>query len=178
MEYQNRLRNLIIVSLFLAGGIALNLIEPPILFFIAPGIKIGIANIATLITLYYFNSTYALLVGILRPVLVSLFKGNFLTLEFILSFTGSILATIFMIIFKKVFKDKISIIGVSMIGGIIHNFGQFIVVYYISKIEYLFYYLPILIVFGGISGFIIGYISKFLIKRLKDYEDEKRKSPW
>ncbi|MDI6861192.1 MAG: Gx transporter family protein [Caldisericia bacterium] len=178
MQYQNRLRNLIIVSLFLAGGIALNLIEPPVLFFIAPGIKIGIANIATLITLYYFNVAYSLLVGILRPILVSLIKGNFFTLEFILSFVGSILATCFMIIFKKVFKDKISIIGVSMIGGIMHNIGQFVMVYFISRIEYLFYYLPILIIFGGVSGFIIGYISKFLLKRLKEYEDEKRKSPW
>lgn len=178
MEYQSKLRNLIIVSLFLAGGIALNLIEPPILFFIAPGIKIGIANIATLITLYYFGATYSLLVGILRPILVSLIKGNFFTLEFILSFSGSFLATIFMIIFKKIFKDKISIIGVSMIGGIMHNIGQFMMVYIISKIEYLFYYLPILIIFGGISGFVIGYISKFLLKRLKEYEDEKRKSPW
>lgn len=178
MQYQNRLRNLIIVSLFLAGGISLNLIEPPVLFFIAPGIKLGIANIATLITLYYFNATYALLIGILRPILVSLIKGNFFTLEFILSFSGSILATIFMIIFKKIFKDKISIIGVSMIGGIMHNIGQFIMVYFISKVEYLFYYLPILIIFGGVSGFITGYLSKFLLKRLKEYEDEKRKSPW
>lgn len=178
MEYQNKLRNLIIVALFLAGGIALNLIEPPVLFFIAPGIKIGIANIATLITLYYLGATYSLLVGILRPILVSLIKGNFFTLEFILSFAGSILATLFMIIFKKIFKEKISIVGVSMIGGIMHNIGQFAMVYFISKIEYLFYYLPILIIFGGISGFIIGYISKFLLKRLKEYENEKRKSPW
>ncbi len=178
MECQSKLRNLIIVSLFLAGGIALNLIEPPVLFFIAPGIKIGIANIATLITLCYFGSTYSILVGILRPILVSLIKGNFFTLEFILSFAGSILATFFMIIFKKIFKEKISIVGVSMIGGIMHNIGQFIMVYFISKIEYLFYYLPILIIFGGISGFVIGYISKFLLKRLKQYEDEKKKSPW
>ncbi len=178
MECQSKLRNLIIVSLFLAGGIALNLIEPPVLFFIAPGIKIGIANIATLITLCYFGATYSILVGILRPILVSLIKGNFFTLEFILSFAGSILATFFMIIFKKIFKEKISIVGVSMIGGIMHNIGQFIMVYFISKIEYLFYYLPILIIFGGISGFVIGYISKFLLKRLKQYEDEKKKSPW
>jgi len=178
MEFQSRIRNLIIVSLFLAGGIALNLIEPPILFFIAPGIKIGIANIATLITLFYFGPTYSLVVGILRPIIVSLIKGNFLTLEFILSFSGSFLATIFMIFFKKIFKDKISIIGVSMIGGIMHNIGQFIMVLYISKIEYLFYYLPILIVFGGISGFTIGYVSKFLLKRLKEYEDEKKRTPF
>jgi len=172
MEFQNKLRSLIIVSLFLAGGIALNLIEPPVLFFIAPGIKIGIANIATLITLFYLGEVYSLFVGILRPILVSLIKGNFFTLEFILSILGSILATISMIIFKKIFKDKISIIGVSMVGGIMHNVGQFIGVYFISKIEYLFYYLPILIVFGGISGFLIGYISNLLLKRLKEYEDE------
>ncbi len=178
MEFQNRIKNFIIVSLFLAGGIAINLIEPPVLFFIAPGIKIGIANIATLITLYYFGPTYSIFVGILRPILVSLIKGNFFTLEFILSFSGSIISTIFMILFKKIFKEKISIIGVSMIGGIMHNIGQLSMVFYISKVGYLIYYLPILIFFGGISGFLIGYISKILLKRLKEYEDEKRRSPW
>ncbi|MGB9750426.1 MAG: Gx transporter family protein [Caldisericia bacterium] len=178
MEYQNKIRNLIILSVLLASGVALNLIEPPFLYFIAPGVKIGIANIATLFSLYYFGPLYSLLLGFLRPIVVSLIKGNLLTLEFILSFSGSIISTIFMIIFYKIGKKTISIIGVSIIGGIIHNFTQFMVVYIITNNLYLFFYLPVLIVFGGLSGFVIGLICNLLLKRIKEYENERRKSPW
>jgi len=73
-EYQNKIRNLIILSVLLAAGVALNLIEPPFLYFIAPGVKIGIANIATLFSLYYFGPPSSLLLGFLRPIVVSLIK--------------------------------------------------------------------------------------------------------
>lgn len=178
MEYQNKIRNLIILSVLLASGVALNLIEPPFLYFIAPGVKIGISNIATLFSLYYFGPLYALILSFLRPIVVSLIKGNLLTLEFILSFSGSIGSTIFMIIFYKLLKDKISTVGVSIIGGITHNMAQFFVVYIITNNIYLFFYLPVLIFFGGLSGFAIGLITNLLIKRVKEYENEKRKSPW
>lgn len=178
MVYQNKIRNLIILSVLLSSGVALNLIEPPFLYVIAPGVKIGIANIATLFSLFYFGPFYTLILGLLRPIVVSLIKGNLLTLEFILSFSGSIISTIFMIIFFKLGKEKISIIGVSIIGGIFHNFAQFIVIYIITNNIYLLFYLPILIFFGGLSGFAIGLITKLLLKRVKEYENEKRKSPW
>ena len=177
-EYQNKIRNLIILSVLLAAGVALNLIEPPFLYFIAPGVKIGVANIATLFSLYYFGPPSSLLLGFLRPIVASLIKGNFLTIEFILSFVGSIFSSIFMIIFYKIGKNKISTIGVSIIGGIMNNFAQFIVVYIITNNVYLFLYLPILIVSGGLAGFAIGFVTNLLLKRIKEYENEKRKSPW
>jgi len=83
-----------------------------------------------------------------------------------------------MIIFYKIGKNKISIIGVSIIGGIINNFAQFMAVYIITNNVYLFLYLPVLIVSGGLAGFAIGFVANLLLKRIKEYENEKRKSPW
>jgi len=105
-EYQNKIRNLIILSVLLAAGVALNLIEPPFLYFIAPGVKIGIANIATLFSLYYFGPPSSLLLGFLRPIVVSLIKGNFLNSWIYLIIVGSISSAIFMIIFYKMRKIK------------------------------------------------------------------------
>lgn len=178
MAYPNKTRKLIILSVLLAAGVSLNIVEPPFLNFIAPGIKIGIANIITLFSLFYFGPIDSLIISLLRPITVSLIKGNLLTLEFILSFSGSITSTIFMILFFKLLKNKISIIGVSIIGGMTHNIAQFLVVYFITNNIYLFFYLPLLIFFGGLAGFAIGLITKFLLKRIKEYEKEKRKSPW
>ncbi len=178
MPSQNRVRKLTILSLILASGIALNLVEPPFLFFLAPGIKIGFSNIATLFALYYFGGIEAVLIGALRPIIVSLIKGNVFTLEFILSFSGSISASILMLIFKKVGGKKISIKGVSIIGGITHNFAQFVMIYIMTLNKLLLLYLPLLLFFGGVSGFIIGLITQFLINRLKKFENEEKLTSW
>ncbi len=145
MPSQNKIKKLTILSLILASGIALNLVEPPFLFFLAPGIKIGFSNIATLFALYYFGGIEAVLIGALRPIIVSLIKGNIFTLEFILSFSGSISASILMLVFKKAGGKKISIKGVSIIGGITHNLAQFMVIYIVTLNKLLLLYLPLLL---------------------------------
>lgn len=178
MPSQNKVRKLTILSLILASGIALNLVEPPFLFFLAPGIKIGFSNIATLFALYYFGGIEAVTIGILRPTIVSLIKGNIFTLEFILSFSGSFTSSIFMVLFKKIGERKISVKGVSIIGGITHNLAQFVVIYIVTVNKLLLLYLPVLLLFGGVSGLIIGLITEFLIGRLKKFEDEEKFTPW
>ncbi|HDJ99827.1 MAG TPA: heptaprenyl diphosphate synthase, partial [Firmicutes bacterium] len=104
--------------------------------------------------------------------------GNIFTLEFILSFSGSVSAAILMLIFKKMGDKKISIKGVSIIGGITHNLVQFVVIYIMTLNKLLLFYLPLLLFFGGVSGFIIGLITQFLINRVKKFEDEEKLTPW
>ena len=67
-------------------------------------------------------------------------------------------------IFKK---SKLSIIGVSIIGALFHSIGQLVVATVFLKTMGVFYYLPYLIIFSLISGMIIGYISKEILKQMK-----------
>jgi heptaprenyl diphosphate synthase len=163
-------RLLIRLSLFVSLASVLQIFEtflmPPVL----PGLKIGLANVITVILLYKYSWKYAVFVSVMRTIVSSLFLGTFLTPSFVLSFSGALISSIVMIliIFIPYLSRAFSIFGVSVIGSIAHTFTQFIISYYLFiKHSGVFYFLPILLIISIISGLITGYISyKVLGKQL------------
>lgn len=128
-----------------------------------PGVKLGIANIIILICLYLLSNKDAFIVMLLKVILVSLlFTG---ITGFIYGAFGSLFSYISMLIFKK--TNLFSIIGISIIGAVMFNVGQILASMIFIRNIYIFYYLPILIFFGLISGFLTGIISHYIINRLK-----------
>ena len=62
---------------------------------------------------------------------------------------------------KKI--NKFSNVGVSICGGVSHNIGQIVVAALIVENMKLFFYLPILLISGALTGAVIGFISKKLL---------------
>lgn len=69
-----------------------------------------------------------------------------------------------MILLKR--WDRFSTVGVSVIGGILHNTGQILVAMLIMEIAQIVYYLPILCVSGIAAGVAVGIVSAILVKRV------------
>jgi heptaprenyl diphosphate synthase len=65
----------------------------------------------------------------------------------------------FMIFYPKF----LSIVGISIIGGVIHNLGQLLVAALIAKSWYIMLYLPILTVMGILAGILVGVTSSYLM---------------
>lgn len=130
-----------------------------------PGVKLGLANIITLIALYLFGYKETIIITILRIVLSSILFSSFYSM--IYSISGAFFSLIIMIIFKLCNKN--SIYGVSMAGGMFHNIGQLFVASFIVQEIKITYYGPILLVSGIITGFFIGIISAEINKRLETY---------
>lgn len=147
------------LSMLLSISIILNILESLIPIFNFPGIRIGLANIITLIVLYTYGSKDAIYISILRVLLVGILRTGLFSISFYFSLFGSIFSIISMIIFKK---TKLSIIGVSIIGAIMHNVGQIIAALFLINTN-LIYYMPILLITSIITGTIIGFISKELL---------------
>lgn len=147
------------LSMLLSISIILNILESLIPIFNFPGIRIGLANIITLIVLYTYGSKDAIYISILRVLLVGILRTGLFSIAFYFSLFGSIFSIISMIIFKK---TKLSIIGVSIIGAIMHNVGQIIAALFLINTN-LIYYMPILLITSIITGTIIGFISKELL---------------
>ena len=57
-------------------------------------------------------------------------------------------------------------VGVSVIGGILHNTGQILVAMLIMETAQIVYYLPILCVSGIAAGVAVGIVSAILVKRV------------
>lgn len=147
------------LSMLLSISIILNILESFIPIFNFPGIRIGLANTITLIVLYTYGSKDAIYISILRVLLVGILRTGLFSIAFYFSLFGSIFSIISMIIFKK---TKLSIIGVSIVGSIMHNVGQITAALFLINTN-LIYYMPILLITSIITGTIIGFISKELL---------------
>lgn len=56
--------------------------------------------------------------------------------------------------------------GVSLAGGVFHNIGQLLIAMVVVETYSVMYYLPVLLVAGMITGFVIGLVSNEMLKRL------------
>ena len=128
-----------------------------------PGIKLGIANVVTIIALYKFSWKDAVAVSVIRIVLAGLlFNGIF---GMLYSLAGAAVSLIGMILLKK--TKLFSIVGVSMAGGVLHNLGQLLVAAALIEDLRMFYYFPVLLFSGIISGIAIGIAATLILRNLK-----------
>ena len=150
------------LGLFTAFAMILSFVESQIPTFVAiPGIKLGLPNIAIIIILYKFGYKEAITVSLLRVLLTSLLFGTVLSMLY--SIAGAVLSFIAMILLKKF----LSIVTVSVIGGVCHNIGQIVVACLVTETAQLMYYLPVLIISGVIAGVVIGMVAALSYKKIE-----------
>lgn len=154
------------LSLMITLSLIFSYIETliPLNFGIA-GVKIGLANIISVIALYLFGFGYSLFIVIIRVILSGFLFGNLFSI--IYSLTGGILSISIMYFLKK--TDKFSITGVSIGGGVFHNAGQLLIAVLVINELKLYFYFPVLIIAGVIMGTVIGIISSIIISRVETY---------
>ena len=159
----NNTKKLTTLSLLISVAMVLSYIESLIPAFVAvPGVKVGLSNIATVFALYTLGAPGAVAVSVIRVFLSSLLFGNFAMM--IYSLAGAALALTFMILIKA--TGLFSEVGVSVIGGIMHNAGQIIAAAFMMENSGIVSYLVPLAISGTIAGVAVGLISALLIKRI------------
>ena len=80
------------------------------------------------------------------------------------SLAGGILSFLAMLIAKRC--RALSVTGVSVIGGSIHNIGQLIAAAIVMETPSIAYYLPVLLLSGAVTGAVIGVVGNLIINRL------------
>lgn len=155
------------IAVFTSLALIFGYIEAVIPFnFGIPGVKLGLANIVTVVALYYFGVKEAVGISLIRVLLIGLLFGNIMSL--IYSLSGAVLSLVVMILCKKL---KLSTIGVSAMGGVFHNVGQLIAAAVMLNTSALLYYYPVLFVSGLVTGIVIGIVSDQIIKRIRKRAD-------
>ena len=107
-----------------------------------PGVKLGLANLASLVCLYLFGNMAAILYSLSGAAL---------------SLTAAALA-------KR--SGGFSELGVSVLGAVFHNLGQLIVASLVVQNRGLFWYFPLLLLAGVIMGALIGLLTAEVLKHL------------
>lgn len=164
MRKTNRI---VYIGLLVAQALVLHLFERMIpVPFIAPGARLGLANLINVIALYTLESKKdAFLVLFLRLTLATMFGGNLSS--FMYSAAGGTLSFFAMVFVKEIFKDKVSIIGVSASGAIFHNVGQLLIASSIVKNIWVMLYLPVLSAMGIGTGIFIGITANYVVGHLR-----------
>ncbi len=158
-------KNLTLHAILLSLGIMLQIFEnflpsiPGI-----PGGKIGLANIITILCIDFLNIKSTLILSILRPLISSMLYGGITQLPYSLS--GSLLSFVIMAILIK-HNNKLSYIGVAVIGAASHNFAQVTTAVLMYSNQLLYSYLPPLLIISVISGYFTGFCSTIIIQKYK-----------
>ena len=134
---------------------------PPI-YHAVPGIKIGLPNIIIVFVLYRCGLKEAVVVSFVRMLAVSFMFGNLMALLY--SMAGAALSMLAMAVLKRM--NFLSVIGVSVAGGVFHNVGQILAAMIVLGTAELGYYLVVLAVTGTVSGIFVGLCGAIIVKRI------------
>lgn len=168
MEYRSsggRIKNRIaLYGMLIAASFILSYIESLIPFYPGvPGIKMGLANLAVLVTIYTLGAADGITVSLIRIALVGFTFGNLFSMVYALA--GGLFSLLIMLILKK--TDLFGITGVSMAGAVAHNTAQIFVAMLVLRLPDVLIYLPYLILSGTLMGALTGITAEAVTKRLK-----------
>ncbi|MBU5440682.1 Gx transporter family protein [Paenibacillus sp. MSJ-34] len=159
------LKRIVAVAIFAAAAVVLGVMESIIpVNFSVPGAKLGLANIMVLTCLYFLRGRDTLLLVALKTILTALVFGTFSS--FLFSLFGSLFSFAVMYILMAVSGKRLSLIGVSIAGGIAHNIGQLAAAGIVIRSSTVFYYLPVLLLTGVATGIFVGIAAKYAIRAL------------
>ncbi|MDY0318202.1 MAG: Gx transporter family protein, partial [Candidatus Izemoplasmatales bacterium] len=107
-----KIRKLVFIAIMISISVVLSIVETAIsgIIFIVPGVKLGLANVVTLIILMTHGEKEAFLVVFTRILIVALTYSGLFSNSFWISISGGMLAIIAMILIKK---TKLSLYSIS-----------------------------------------------------------------
>lgn len=154
-------RRLVYMSLLVAMALALHMIERQIpVPFMTPGAKLGLANLVTVIALYTLPSKKDVLLFIVVRLLLSSLLGSSVS-GLMYGGMGALLSFVVMCLIKEIFKEEVSVVGVSAAGAVFHNIGQLLVASWIVKNIGVMLYLPFLSLAGIVTGIFVGLVANY-----------------
>ena len=158
-----RTKRLTTLALLSAVALTIFMVEAQIPALVPiPGVKLGLANIVTVFTVFVLGAKEGAAVLFVRVFLGAIFSGNFSTIFY--SAAGGALAILTTIGLKFVLnKKQLWIAG--CLGAIAHSIGQMVVAVWATGTPSLLIYLPVLIVCSILTGLFTGLCAQLLVNR-------------
>lgn len=127
-----------------------------------PGIKLGLANIVTVFTVFALGAGEGAAVLFVRIFLGAVFAGNFSTIFY--SAAGGGCAIVVTILLRKILtKKQLWVAG--CLGAVAHSIGQMAMAVLLTGTPGLVVYLPVMIAVSIVTGLFTGLCAQFLINR-------------
>lgn len=163
-----RTRRIAVCGLLTAVALVLSLVErmfPLSAVVPIPGIKLGLANVATLFALVRLGRRDAFAILLVRVILASVFMGSITS--FLFALFGGLLALLTMALLLPGRNRWFSLIGISIAGAAAHNIGQIGAAMLVLRSVYVAAYLPLLLLSALVMGVTTGIVSRVTIEHLE-----------
>ena len=159
-------KKLAISALLTAAAIIMHTVEsllPPLI--VGVPVRLGLANIFTLLALIELGAPYAAAVAVLRCLVSVLITGAVSQLPY--SLAGSVLSFLAMFAADRLRrKERISAVGQSVLGAFCFNIGQLAVGILIAG-QAMLYYFPSMSLISVPTGIFTGLVSHYIDHALK-----------
>lgn len=158
-----KIKKLTRLSLLCAIALTIFLVEaqlPPLVPI--PGVKLGLANIVTVFTVFTFGPGEGAAVLFTRIFLGAVFAGNFSTIFY--SAAGGFCAIAVTILLRKILTAK-QLWVAGCLGAVAHSIGQMAMAVLLTGTPGLLVYLPVMIAVSIVTGLFTGLCAQLLIRR-------------
>ena len=157
-----------VIALLVGLGVVLHRLEA-MLPLPTPWVKLGLANIMTLIALVFLGFRAALEVTLLRILLGSVLGGTFLSPTFFLSLAGGLASVGLMGLLYREGRRVFSLVGISVAAAYAHTVAIFVCVYFLFIQQSAFFnLLPVFLTFSLVSGVLTGLLANHLTRHLNN----------
>ncbi len=161
-------RRLLAMGLLVALGVILHRAEA-LLPLPSPWVKLGLANIMTLLALVYLGFREAVVVTALRILIGSALSGTFLGPTFFLSFAGGLAAVFAMMVVHRGGCGRFSLVGVSVVSAIAHTLTVFFLVRaFLIREDAFLTLMPFFFALALFTGTLTGLVGNHLVRHLKN----------
>ena len=126
-----------------------------------PGVKLGLANLAVVLTMALLSRREAWVVALVRILLVGFTFGNPYSMLYALC--GGVCSVAVMSLLWN--SRRLSVLGISMAGALAHNIGQLLFAAAVTETARLWWYLPLLLISGAVTGGLIGAAALAVLRR-------------
>jgi heptaprenyl diphosphate synthase len=161
----NKTKKLALMSALTAIALTIFVVEaqlPPIVPI--PGVKLGLANIITLVSMALLGRKEAGAILAVRILLGSMFTGSVSALIF--SVAGGVSAYLVMCLTIGLFPEKLMWV-VSTLAALAHNAGQLTASVWVTGTPSILVYAPALVAAGIVTGVFTGFGAVYLTRAAK-----------
>lgn len=156
---------MVYLALLSAIAIVLHMIEGSIPLPLPPGVKLGLANIISMVVIEMYGAKEMFIVNFFRVMIGSLLSGTFLWNPFYMSCGGVLLSSIVLALIKR--WTTLPIVSCSIIAAVFHNIGQIIVISLIISSMAVAPYIFVMLASSIPTGIFVGFVAIEILKRLK-----------
>lgn len=163
----NKTKRLTLCAVLIALALALSYTErfiPLQMVVPLPGVKLGLANIVTVFTVFVLGPREGAAVLFVRIFLGAVFAGNFSTIFY--SAAGGVCAIGVTILLRKILTNK-QLWVAGCLGAVAHSIGQMAMAVLLTGTPSLAVYLPVMIAISIVTGLFTGLCAQFLVNRGK-----------